>query len=159
MCTVAMDALSNEFTLSHVTLAPFLLLCMACKLCTYQQGCDCNQYCIAGVKHGLALPYRGQSEPDLPSEGELQHVPAGPCRSVLLRSRMIRGTVTTNSASPHFGLGLDGYVQFTSPIRRYGDMLAHYQLKVAPLFFYPCHNAFRVVLVWCLWYNVFGWCL
>lgn len=87
----------------------------------------------AGEQNSLALPYRGQPEPVLPSEEELQRVPAGPCRTVLVRSRMIRGSVTTNSPSAHAGLGLDGYVQFTSPIRRYGDMLAHYQLKVCLL--------------------------
>ncbi|KAL3150657.1 hypothetical protein ABBQ32_000455 [Trebouxia sp. C0010 RCD-2024] len=82
-----------------------------------------------GEQNNLALPYRGQPEPVLPSEDELRRVPAGPCRTVLVRSRMIRGSVTTNGPSAHAGLGLDGYVQFTSPIRRYGDMLAHYQLK------------------------------
>ena len=30
---------------------------------------------------------------------------------------------------PHHSLGLDAYVQFTSPIRRYADLLAHYQIK------------------------------
>lgn len=30
----------------------------------------------------------------------------------------------------HSSLGLDSYVQFSSPIRRYTDMLAHYQIKV-----------------------------
>lgn len=89
--------------------------------------------CHAGEQNNLALPYRGQPEPVLPSEDELRRVPAGPCRTVLVRSRMIRGSVTTNGPSAHAGLGLDGYVQFTSPIRRYGDMLAHYQLKVCLL--------------------------
>lgn len=32
---------------------------------------------------------------------------------------------------PHWGLGLPAYVQMTSPIRRYLDLLAHRQLKVA----------------------------
>lgn len=89
-----------------------------------------NVLTCAGEQNGLALPYRGQAEPVLPSEEELQRVPAGPCRTVLTRSRMVRGNVTTSGPSPHSGLGLDGYVQFTSPIRRYGDMLAHFQLKV-----------------------------
>jgi hypothetical protein len=30
---------------------------------------------------------------------------------------------------PHGVLGIPGYVQFTSPIRRYVDLLAHYQIK------------------------------
>jgi exoribonuclease-2 len=31
--------------------------------------------------------------------------------------------------TPHAGLGLDAYVQVTSPIRRYSDLITHYQLK------------------------------
>ena len=94
------------------------------------QVVDWHVNCNAGEQNGLALPYRGQFEPNLPSEEELQHVPAGVCRDVLLRSCMVRGQITTNGPSHHAGLGLDGYVQFTSPIRRYVDMLAHFQLKV-----------------------------
>jgi exoribonuclease-2 len=30
---------------------------------------------------------------------------------------------------PHFSLGLSNYAQVTSPLRRYADLLAHYQLK------------------------------
>jgi hypothetical protein len=30
----------------------------------------------------------------------------------------------------HASLALDAYVQFTSPIRRYSDILAHFNLKV-----------------------------
>lgn len=30
---------------------------------------------------------------------------------------------------PHASLGLESYVQMSSPIRRYGDLVAHYQLK------------------------------
>ncbi len=44
---------------------------------------------------------------------------------------MVRGNITTSGPTPHAGLGLQGYVQFTSPIRRYSDMLAHFQLKVS----------------------------
>ena len=51
---------------------------------------------------------------------------------MLLRSRMTRGVVHTDAPVPHAGLGLDAYVQVTSPIRRYNDLLAHWQLKVRP---------------------------
>jgi exoribonuclease-2 len=40
-------------------------------------------------------------------------------------------TAAHTGATPrrHASLGLDAYCQFTSPIRRYGDVLAHRQLK------------------------------
>ena len=84
----------------------------------------------AGEQHSIPLPYRGQNQPVLPTDEELQAVPYGFCRDVMLRSRMVRSISSTSEAIPHAGLGLPGYVQFTSPIRRYGDMLAHWQLKV-----------------------------
>ena len=107
---------------------------------------DCAEYCAgtagsgcshvglrglrAGMRAGLPLPYRSQAKVVLPSEEELAAVPEGPCRSVLLRSRMLRSLCATDEAQPHHGLGLPGYVQVTSPIRRYTDLLAHWQLKV-----------------------------
>jgi exoribonuclease R len=38
-------------------------------------------------------------------------------------------TLLSVSRSPHCGLGLSGYCQVTSPIRRYVDLVNHYQLK------------------------------
>ena len=82
-----------------------------------------------GAIHGVPLPYRGQQDPILPSEEELLAAPPGPARSALLRSRMTRSVTVANAMQRHAALGLDGYVQVTSPIRRYGDMLAHWQIK------------------------------
>ena len=84
----------------------------------------------AGQQNNLALPYRGQLKPVLPSEEELAGIPEGYCRNVMVRGRMVRSSITTDAPSPHAALGLSGYVQFTSPIRRYGDLLAHWQIKV-----------------------------
>ncbi len=42
---------------------------------------------------------------------------------------MTRSTVES-APRRHASLGLDAYVQFTSPIRRYADTIAHHQLKV-----------------------------
>lgn len=63
-----------------------------------------------------------------PDPAELSKLPEGPARAMFLRRHMTR---SINQCAParHDGLGLDAYVQVTSPIRRYGDMLAHYQLK------------------------------
>ena len=81
-----------------------------------------------GVEHNLPLPYRGQPQPELPPEEELLKLPAGPTRFCAIRSCMPRSEM---SMSPirHASLGLDSYVQVTSPIRRYTDLLSHFQIK------------------------------
>ena len=81
-----------------------------------------------GTEHSLPLPYRGQPQPELPSEEELLRLPAGPARFCALRSCMPRSEM---SMSPirHASLGLESYVQVTSPIRRYTDLLSHFQIK------------------------------
>lgn len=86
---------------------------------------------LLGPRLGVALPYRGQPAPVLPSEEELGALPAGLARDALLRSRMMRSAMGVERPLPHAGLGLPGYVQVTSPIRRYSDLLAHWQLKAA----------------------------
>lgn len=82
-----------------------------------------------GDDAGVPLPYRGQAAPVLPPEEELARIPEGPPRAAAVRRCFTRGLVSTAAAIPHGSLGLGHYVQFTSPIRRYGDVLAHYQIK------------------------------
>ena len=91
---------------------------------------QCTSCWHAGMQAGLPLPYRSQAKAVLPSAEELEGIPEGPCRAVAMRSRMLRSLCTTREALPHAGLGLPGYVQITSPIRRYTDLLAHWQIKV-----------------------------
>ena len=81
-----------------------------------------------GIENNLPLPYRGQPQPELPPEEELLKLPAGPTRFCAIRSCMPRSEM---SMSPirHASLGLDCYVQVTSPIRRYTDLLSHFQIK------------------------------
>ena len=81
-----------------------------------------------GTDNNLPLPYRGQPQPELPSEEELLKLPPGPTRFCAMRSCMPRSEM---SMSPirHASLGLDSYVQVTSPIRRYTDLLSHFQIK------------------------------
>ena len=84
----------------------------------------------AGRDAGMAMPFRGQSAPVVPTAEELAALPQGPCRAVALRSRMMRSVTTFAQPQPHASLGLPAYLQFTSPIRRYVDLLSHYQMKV-----------------------------
>jgi exoribonuclease-2 len=81
-----------------------------------------------GMTHGLPLPFRGQPQPELPSDEELLLLPAGPVRACALRRCMPRGEMGTQPVR-HASLGLNFYTQVTSPIRRYTDLLAHFQIK------------------------------
>jgi exoribonuclease II len=81
-----------------------------------------------GQTHQLPLPYRGQPQPELPPEEELMLLPTGVVRSSAVRRCMPRSEMGTSPAR-HASLGLDTYMQITSPIRRYTDLLAHFQIK------------------------------
>jgi exoribonuclease-2 len=81
-----------------------------------------------GEAHHLALPFRGQPQPELPPEEELLQLPPGPVRDCAIRRCMPRSEVST-TPSRHASLGLNTYTQVTSPIRRYADLLAHFQIK------------------------------
>jgi exoribonuclease-2 len=80
-----------------------------------------------GRREGLVLPYRSQLPATLPSATELAALDPGPVRHAAIKRCLSRGHVGVTPA-PHFSLGLDAYVQATSPIRRYGDLLVQRQL-------------------------------
>ncbi len=82
-----------------------------------------------GQRSGLPLPYRSQPSSALPPAAELAALPPGPVRHAALKRCLSRGHVGTTPA-PHFSLGLDAYVQATSPIRRYADLLVQRQLAL-----------------------------
>lgn len=81
-----------------------------------------------GQEHGIPLPFRGQPQPELPPEEELLALPSGPVRYSAIRRCMPRSE-TDITPIRHASLGLDTYTQVTSPIRRYADLLAHFQIK------------------------------
>ncbi|MFM2158237.1 MAG: hypothetical protein RLZZ124_711, partial [Cyanobacteriota bacterium] len=80
-----------------------------------------------GIEHGLALPYRSQLPAELPAPQELQALPDGAVRFAAIKRCLSRGLMGTSPA-PHFSLGLPAYVQATSPIRRYGDLVVQRQI-------------------------------
>jgi exoribonuclease-2 len=79
------------------------------------------------MQHGVALPFRSQLPADLPPKAELEALAEGPVRFAAIKRCLSRGLMGTSPA-PHFSLGLPAYVQATSPIRRYGDLLVQRQL-------------------------------
>lgn len=81
-----------------------------------------------GKAHNIPLPFRGQPQPELPSEEELLLLPAGFVRACAMRRCMPKSEMSITPLR-HAGLGLDTYTQATSPIRRYSDLLTHFQLK------------------------------
>ncbi len=81
-----------------------------------------------GQAHNIPLPFRGQPQPELPPEEELLQLPAGFVRACAMRRCMPKSEMSITPVR-HAGLGLNTYTQATSPIRRYSDLLTHFQLK------------------------------
>ncbi|WP_254216974.1 ribonuclease catalytic domain-containing protein [Synechococcus sp. CCY 9618] len=85
-----------------------------------------------GQEQGLALPYRSQLPAELPPAEELERLAPGPVRHAAIKRCLSRGHLGTTPAA-HFSLGLACYVQATSPIRRYGDLVVQRQLLAQQL--------------------------
>jgi exoribonuclease-2 len=71
----------------------------------------------------LPFPYVCQEAGDIPNE-----VLPGMAGSYQLR-RCMRPRTLSLTPGRHWGLGLDCYTQITSPLRRYTDLLAHFQIR------------------------------
>ena len=80
-----------------------------------------------GCQHELALPFRSQPPAELPSQAELDQLPEGAARDAAIKRCLSRGVQGTQPMA-HFSLGLSAYVQATSPIRRYADLVSHRQI-------------------------------
>ncbi|PKA51958.1 Ribonuclease II, chloroplastic/mitochondrial [Apostasia shenzhenica] len=81
-----------------------------------------------GSANNIPLPYRGQPQSSV-SASAFGHLPEGPVRSSAYVRIMRAVEMDFKNPIRHGVLGVLGYVQFTSPIRRYVDLLAHYQVK------------------------------
>ena len=80
-------------------------------------------------KNGIPMIYRSQDNPEEEVyTDELMALPEGPVREFAKIYKMKPGNITTEPG-PHFGLGLPVYVQASSPIRRYGDLVVQRQIK------------------------------
>lgn len=81
-----------------------------------------------GVDQNIPMAFYGQTRKRELSDKEIDECPPGPCRW-WLAVRQMSPSVVTPDPRPHEGLGLDAYIQVTSPIRRYADLALHHQLK------------------------------
>jgi len=72
--------------------------------------------------HSLPFPFASQNPPE-----NTDPLPAGLAGMFAQRRRM-KGANLSLEPQMHVGLGLSCYAQVTSPLRRYGDLLAHQQL-------------------------------
>lgn len=75
-------------------------------------------------KNGIPFPYVSQEEPEIPRD-----IPNGLAGEYRKRRSMRARKVGTIPAD-HAGLGIGMYSQVTSPLRRYGDLVAHQQLRL-----------------------------
>lgn len=81
------------------------------------------------ARREIPVIYRGQEAPeDELFDEEVMAMPEGLPRFFAMRRKMKPGNITTHPER-HFGLGLDMYVQATSPIRRYSDLICQRQVK------------------------------
>ncbi len=88
-----------------------------------------------GLKHTIALPYRSQTSVPVVQEdmADMANL-ATAARRYQLRKHLLKSSLITSPSRPpttyhHHALGLAAYVQGTSPIRRFVDLLAHWEIK------------------------------
>ena len=74
-------------------------------------------------KNNIPFPFISQDAPEIPKD-----IPEGLAGQFRLRKCMRKRSVNVTPSS-HAGLGVGMYSQVTSPLRRYGDLLGHEQLR------------------------------
>lgn len=80
-------------------------------------------------QNNIPTIYRTQEAPDEELlDAETLAIPEGLARNYAMLRKMKRGDITTEPG-PHYGLGLRYYVQASSPIRRYSDLVCQRQIK------------------------------
>jgi exoribonuclease II len=76
-----------------------------------------------GLEHEIPLAYTFQAPP------QVLETPASGLAGMFAQRRAMQRSQQRTTPGRHAGLGLDVYVQATSPLRRYLDLVAHQQLR------------------------------
>ena len=81
-----------------------------------------GNFCLSNK---IPIPFRCQDKSNVPDFNKQQNE----VLNNLNIKKSLNKSYISIKAKQHFSLGLDCYTQFTSPIRRYIDLLAHYQIS------------------------------
>ena len=87
----------------------------------------CSQAGRFARDNGIPLVYRKQSPPE--DKDPAAGLPFGSKAWAYKMLRSLKRAELSTTPEPHWGLGVTGYTQVTSPLRRFQDFLAHVQLK------------------------------
>jgi exoribonuclease-2 len=93
------------------------------------------QWC---VDENVPVIYRSQAEPDSPPDAT---DPMGDPAAIVAILRTLKPTQQGVRPGRHYTLGVDGYCQVTSPLRRYLDLVNHRQIKARLRHRPPPHTA------------------
>jgi len=98
---------------------------------------EANKGIEGSFQNEVSLPFRTQRKPDYTSRAREKNIMmslmeynigGGYCHAWYCR-RFLSPVKVQEECAPHSGLGLSCYVQWTSPIRRYSDLLTHVSVK------------------------------
>ncbi len=78
------------------------------------------------LEHGVPVPFTVQEPPAVDDPADLHGETLAEMFAV---RKLMRPGRQVSEPGPHSGLGLDAYIQVTSPLRRYHDLLTHQQLR------------------------------
>lgn len=81
-----------------------------------------------GIAQSLPLAYTGQ-DPPFESDSQPEDLTGAGSSVMWAQRRLMQRSRQSTNPGRHSGLGLDVYVQVTSPLRRYLDLLAHQQFR------------------------------
>lgn len=87
----------------------------------------CTQAGSFARENGVPVVYRRQSPPD--SLRDLDGIVPGSRAWAYRMMRLLKRAELTTQPDMHYGLGVCGYTQVTSPLRRFQDFITHIQLK------------------------------
>jgi len=82
-------------------------------------------------ERSLPFLYSSQEAPSIPQEALSGMELPAPLSVQYIRRKGMRASIVGTESLAHRGLGMSFYSQVTSPLRRYQDLLTHYQIRLS----------------------------